>query len=108
MQSPCANLNVVNTLNMEFDKRKEEISKLEEELDKTRREHDYDVFNLKKVSQNRLNELQLKNTSLQAELEKAATNLLDVDAQPLPIDNSCILKCIQPCPFSYLAKSTAF
>ena len=31
----------------------------------------------------------------------------DVDAQPLPVDISCTLKCIHPCPFSFLAKSTA-
>ena len=60
-----ANLDVVNTLNKEFYRIKEEITKLEEELDRTRREHDAYVANIKRVSENRLNELQLKNTSLQ-------------------------------------------
>ena len=63
-----ANIDAVNTLNREFDKRKEEIRNLEEELDRTRKEHDAYVVDLKKVSENSLNELQLKNTSLQAEL----------------------------------------
>ena len=63
-----ANLDAVNTLNRELERRKEEIIKLEEELDRTKREHNAYVVDLKRASENRLNELQLKNTSLQAEL----------------------------------------
>ena len=63
-----ANLDAVNTLNREFDIIKEEISKLEEEMDRSRREHNAYVDDLKRASENWLNELKLKNTSLQDEL----------------------------------------
>ena len=63
-----ANLDVVNTLNMKLDRRKEEIRKLEEDLDTTRREHKNYVSDLERESEDRFKELQLKNTSLQAEL----------------------------------------
>ena len=55
-------------MNRELDKRKEEISKLEEELEKTRREHNTYVVDIKRASKDRFNELQPKNNSLQDEL----------------------------------------
>ena len=70
-----ANFDAVNTLSRELDRRKTKISKLEEELDITRREHNAYLADLKRASENRLNELQLKNTSLQTELHnEQATN----------------------------------
>ena len=58
------NLHVVNTLNREFDKRKEEISKLKEELENNRREHEAHVANFMKIFEDKYNELQVKIVSL--------------------------------------------
>ena len=52
-----ANLDAVNTLNMELDIRKEEISKLEEELDRTKREHKAYVVDIVKASEDKFKEL---------------------------------------------------
>ena len=58
------NLDAVNTLNRELDIRKEEIRILEEELDRTKREHNTHVDDLKREPEDRFNELHLKNNSL--------------------------------------------
>ena len=49
-------------------KKKEEIKKLEEELDRTKKEHKTYVTNLQNSSEDRFKESQLKNTSLRDEL----------------------------------------
>ena len=48
-----ANLNAVNTLNMEFDRMKEEISNLKEELDDVKRQHEAHVENIEKSSKDK-------------------------------------------------------
>ena len=63
-----ANFHVVNSFNGEFDKKKEEITKLKEELKQTRKEHEAHVVDLMKISKDKCNELHVKNTSLQDEL----------------------------------------
>ena len=63
-----ANFHAMNTLNREFDRRKEEISKLKEELEQIKREHEAHIANLMKTSQDKYNEVQVKNVSLQDEL----------------------------------------
>ena len=68
-----ANHHVVNTLNRKFDTRKEEISKLKEELENTRREHEAYVANLMKTSEDKYNKLQVKSASLRAELQNEKT-----------------------------------
>ena len=65
----CANFNAVNTLNREFDRRKEDIRKLKEELEQIKREHEAHIANLMKTSQDKYNEVQVKNVSLQDELQ---------------------------------------
>ena len=52
-----ANLDAVLTLNKEFDKRKEEMKRLEDELDKVNRQHKTHVENLEKASEDRFKEL---------------------------------------------------
>ena len=54
-----ANFDVVNTLNREFDKQKEEIVNLKEELEQLKRQHE-----------NRYDELQVKNVSLHDEIQR--------------------------------------
>ena len=68
-----ANLDVVNTLNREFDKRKEEISKLKEELDKAKKEHEAYVSNILRTFEDKYNELHMKNVSLQTEFHNENT-----------------------------------
>ena len=84
-----ANLDAVNTLNRELERRKEEIIKLEEELDRTKREHNAYVVDLKRASENRLNELQLKNTSLQAELQNEQTTNTTITQRIAFLENQC-------------------
>ena len=57
-----ANFDAVNTLNREFDKQKEEIVSLKEELEKLKRQHE-----------NMYDELQVKNVSLHDELQRENT-----------------------------------
>ena len=64
-----ANLDVVNTLNKEFDRREQEITQLKEELEKTKREHEAHVADLMKTSEDKYNELQVKSASLQVDLQ---------------------------------------
>ena len=64
-----ANIHVVNNLNREFDRRKEEITQLKEELEKSKREHEAHVANLKKTSEDKYTELQVKSSFLQVELQ---------------------------------------
>ena len=64
---------VVNTLNRELDKRKEEIIILKEELEQVIKQHEDQITNLVKISDARYNELQVKNVSLQDELHKEKT-----------------------------------
>ena len=52
-----ANLSAVLTMNKEFDKRKEEMKRLEEELDEGKREHKTHVANLEKASEDKFKEL---------------------------------------------------
>ena len=52
-----ANLDVVLTLNKEFDKRKEEMKRLEEELAEVKRDHKNHVENLEKASEDKFKEL---------------------------------------------------
>ena len=59
-----ANLDAILTLNKEFDKRKKEMKRLEEELAEVKREHKTHVENLEKASKDKFKELQLKNASL--------------------------------------------
>ena len=68
-----ANLDAVLTLNKEFEKRKEEMKRLEEELDEVKREHKNHVENLEKASEDKFKELYLKNSSLQDELQDEKT-----------------------------------
>ena len=67
------NLGAVLKLNKEFDKRKEEMKGLEEELDEVKREHKPHVANLEKASEDKFKELQLNNSSLQDELQNEKT-----------------------------------
>ena len=64
-----ANFHAVNTLNREFDRRKEEMSQLKEEMEKIRRENEAHVANIMKSSEDKYDELQVNNASLQLELE---------------------------------------
>ena len=59
-----AKLHAINTLNREFDRRKEDISKMKEEIDDVNRQHKTHVANLEKASEDKYNELQVKNISL--------------------------------------------
>ena len=59
------NLDALLTLNKEFDKRKEEMKRIQEELDEVKRQHKNHVENIEKASEDRFKELQLKNSSLQ-------------------------------------------
>ena len=68
-----ANLDAVLTLNKEFDKRKEEMRILQEELDEVKRQHKIHVANLEKAYKDRFKELQLNNSSLQEELQNEKT-----------------------------------
>ena len=52
-----ANIHAVSNLNREFDKRKEEITQLKEELEKSKREHEAHVADLMKTSEDKYNEL---------------------------------------------------
>ena len=52
-----ANIHAVSNLNREFDKRKEEITQLKEELEKSKREHEAHVVDLMKTSKDKYNEL---------------------------------------------------
>ena len=52
-----ANLHAINYLNMGFDKQKEEITKLKEELEESIKEHKAHVVDLMKISDDRFNEL---------------------------------------------------
>ena len=63
-----SNLHVVNTLNMEFDRRKEDIKKLKEQLENTRKEHEAHVADLMKMFEDNYNELHIKSASLQVDL----------------------------------------
>ena len=63
-----ANLDAVLTLNKEFDKRKEEMKRLQEELDEVKRQHKTHMANLEKPCEDKFKELQLKNASLEDEL----------------------------------------
>ena len=84
-----ANLHAVNTLNREFDRRKEEISKLKEELENTRREHEAHVANLMKTSDDRYNELQVKSASLQAELQNEKTSNVTFTYKITSLEKQC-------------------
>ena len=53
---------------MELDRIKEEISKLKEELDRTKRGYNTYVADLKREYEDMFNALELKNTSLWVEL----------------------------------------
>ena len=57
-----ANFDVVNTLNKEFNKQKEEIVRLKEELEQVKRQHE-----------DRYDELQVRNVSLHDELQRENT-----------------------------------
>ena len=50
-----ANFHAVNTLNKEFDKKKEEIIILKEELEQIRKQHEDQITNLVKTSDDRYN-----------------------------------------------------
>ena len=63
-----ANLHTINSLNRVFDKKKEEITKLKEELEQTKKEHEAHVADLMKIYEDKCNEPKEKNTSLQDEL----------------------------------------
>ena len=65
-----ANFHSINTLNMEFDKKKVEIIRLKEELEHVRKQHEDQITNLVKTSDDRYNELQVKNVALEDELQK--------------------------------------
>ena len=54
-----ANFDVVTTLNREFDKHKEEIVRLKEEIEQVKRKH-----------KDKYDELQVRNVSLHDELQK--------------------------------------
>ena len=74
---------------MELDRIKEEISKLKEELDRTKRGYNTYVADLKREYEDMFNELELKNTSLWVELH----NELDVNStitqRIAMIENQC-------------------
>ena len=59
-----ANLDAILTLNKEFEKRKEEKKRLEEELDEVKREHKTHVENLEKAFEDKFKESQLECLSL--------------------------------------------
>ena len=59
-----ANFHAVNTLNKEFDKKKAEIIRLKVELEHVRKQHEDQITNLVKTSDDSYNELQVKNVSL--------------------------------------------
>ena len=59
-----ANIHVVSNLNREFDRRKEEITQLKEELEKSKKEHESHVDDLMKTSKDKYNELQVKSAFL--------------------------------------------
>ena len=62
------NLHAINYLNKAFDKKMEEIIKLNGELEQTRKEHEAHVVDLMKISEDKYNVLREMNTSLQDEL----------------------------------------
>ena len=64
-----ANLHVVYTLKREFDRRKEQIRKMKEDLENTIREHEAHVTDLMKTSEDKYNEIHVKSASLQVELQ---------------------------------------
>ena len=59
-----ANFHAVNSLNREFDTKKVEIIILKEELEQVRKQHEGQITNLVKTSNDRYNQLQVKNVSL--------------------------------------------
>ena len=61
----CANFHAINNLNNEFDKKKKEIARLKEELEQVKKEHEVYVAGLMKISEEKHNELEVKNPSLQ-------------------------------------------
>ena len=62
------NLHAINSFNRAFDKQKEEIIKLKGELECTKKEHEDHVVDLMKITEDKCNELHVKNTSLPDEL----------------------------------------
>ena len=52
-----ANFHAVNSLNRVFDKKKVEIIRLKEELEQVRKQHEDQITNLVKTSDDRYNEL---------------------------------------------------
>jgi len=64
-----ANIHAVSNLNREFDRRKEEITQLKEELEKSKREHEAHVADLMKTSEDKYNELRVKIAFLQVDLQ---------------------------------------
>ena len=63
-----AKFHAIHYLNKEFDKKKEQIIKLKEELEQTKKEHEAHIAYLMKISEDKCNELKEKNNSLQNEL----------------------------------------
>ena len=64
-----ANIHAVCNLNREFDRRKEKVTQLKEELEKSKREHEAHVVDLMKKSKDKYNELEVKSVFLQVELQ---------------------------------------
>ena len=68
-----SNPSSVLTLNKEFNKRKEEMKRVEELLVEVKREHKTHVENLEKASNDKFKKLWLKNAPLQDELQNEKT-----------------------------------
>ena len=74
-----ANIHAINSLNKAFDKTEEEITKLKEDPEHTRKKHEAHVADLMKIYEDKCNELQEMNTSLQDEfLSEKTTNFVFV------------------------------
>ena len=69
-----ANIHAISNLNREFDRRKEEITQLKEELEKSKREHEAHVSDLMQTSEDKYNELQLESAFLQVEMQNEKTS----------------------------------
>ena len=68
-----ANFDGINTLNREFNKKKAYNIILKEKLEQVKRQHEYQITNLVKIYDERYTDLQVKNVSLQDELQKVNT-----------------------------------
>jgi len=84
-----ANIHAISNLNREFDRRKEEITQLKEELEKSKREHEAHVADLMKTSEDKYNELQVKSAFLQVELQNEKTSSVVFTQRIASLEKQC-------------------